>query len=367
MHDEEDAIGAASVMAEQGITTSATPDSDDDDDTGLDAASVLREKATSTTSEDDDDDPDDTDPEKEPTTSEQTSRKDKSETHVHKAEEEDTGEEEFKRPEMDPELAAMLEEFPQLKARWDQHLTGFESLVQDTKAKRQEAREALEIVNHERFGKIMDFASRFDTSDPDTARQAYEDLGKVLSEHHKWEGAPATPTAKALPETLPKNLMEIEVDVSDWQERGFDNPEDFRYFQLVKEATRHELMAEMKPMLDELKAWKAERTTSKQKSEFAARLDKIAEPTIQELKATFAGWAVTRDMVGEAITNLPNLEPKDAVMKWHSAHLAKHMAAAGSRPRGPEMLPTREVKGHELPDPEDMGAADVLAQLRATA
>lgn len=357
----EDGPSAADILAGDGQNNDQGNDPDDPS-----AAEVLGLTTTSTEKPD-------PKPEDKPTNTEEPKDaasdtppgKDKPDPEAKKPDEEAPEEDEFKLPPLDDQVAKALDDNPALKERWELQIKGVENIVELAKAARAEAQE---IVGSEKLQTMMAWGDLF--QDPEQVVTAYQKLGTLLAKQHGIDpsslgtAATADPSgAKTDPNTQVALTGPIEVDSTGWYEAGYGSEEDFRFFLVTKETAKREALAELKPMIDAMKEWQVERQQTKEKSAFEQKLDGILEPTIKAVEAQYSGWKPSREQVADAVRQLPQLEPAEAVARWCSKEIIAHMTkvAGDNAQRGPELLPKADPKGTQLAEPEDLTAADVLA------
>jgi hypothetical protein len=167
-------------------------------------------------------------------------------------------------------------------------------------------------------------------ADPNTARQTYEQLGKALSEHHKWD-SPTTPQAEQ-PEGA-------------WEAAGFYSEKEYEL---------HQNQQKLDERLARFEEAERKRTEERQ---FQGWVNATAQKVAKQVAGRFDGFEVTPAMLKEAVENLPQLrdKPVEAVTKWYAKELyANGQGRASRSKRMPEMPTSAKARGMDIPDnPED--------------
>jgi DNA repair exonuclease SbcCD ATPase subunit len=257
----------------------------------------------------------------------------------------DDDEFEYKLPDLIPEIEASPEALKRVK----DYERGINKIVERAKAKEAELTELIPRVQA-----MSEWGQAFES--PETAIEAYRELGQRLSQVHGLDlGAAEASTSK----------YEADDYGDDWEAAGFDSPGEYRAYVKAKA----EMEAMIKPYQAELEKLKTERERAEQERQFRERVDKLAPKAIKALAVEDNGWKVTREMVAEAIQNLPQFadDPVKAVRMWHSDNRAKYMArkaSEGSQRRTDMVKGKSAAQGHKMPDPGHVKAADILRILR---
>lgn len=172
-------------------------------------------------------------------------------------------------------------------------------------------------------------------SDPRTAREAYEELGRRLTETHKWQ----------------TNATVSESDESDdvlteWERRIE-----------AKVAERYE---------SRLKAIEDRTNQENEQREFARYVERTY-PTVKKAIQKMDGVEITRQEFIESVTNLPSLKstPIKAVRKWQGDKIADSKTRnVAARKRAPDMVASGTRPEPKGKDPADLTYADMLAMNR---
>lgn len=136
---------------------------------------------------------------------------------------------------------------------------------------------------------------------------------------------------------------------------------------LVYERAKADAIAEMKREFgQDLEALRGQRQRDEEARREAEWVDKNAMRVIGYLSKA-DGWGVTKEMVREAVVNLPQFKdkPEIAVKKWFAEEYAKHKAEQAAKTyakRGPEMAKSGESRPSARPDwidPDDMTIHDI--------
>jgi hypothetical protein len=198
---------------------------------------------------------------------------------------------------------------------------------------------------------------------------------KLVSNIDTWNRLVPIENALANRETAPAMLRQIVDHVA--RAHGLDVHEllgskpseefEFEYEADKKlvELAEKRMMARLGVDPSQIKGLLAEKQHRESREAFERHLDEVAPLAIRRLKK-FDGMDVTREMVSEAIRNLPQLrnEPAKAVRMWFTDQRAEARAAQATRkaPRGPEALRTVGRQPRDLPkDPMEVKASDILA------
>lgn len=223
----------------------------------------------------------------------------------------------------DLDLDPILAESPDLKRRWE---------IETAKLREKASSLKQEALRHETlisWGRALD--------DPSTAWDAYRQLGEKLAEFHQ------------LPQPNPQSGSKDTAgggEVSDpWQQ------------ELKRE------IAQLREMIEPIRT---EREQTARERAFEQKIDAVAPKVIERLSRADAGWQVTREMVAEAVRNLPNLaqRPSEAVRKWFSDDRARHYSRLASvRHSVPDMTGRGFKPAGSIKDPAQMTGEEVIRAL----
>lgn len=210
----------------------------------------------------------------------------------------------------------------------------------------------------ERMGNWASWADAL--GDPETAADAYEQLGEGLRKAGILKGAKAPAKAAA---SAP--------DTFDWTEH-FESEEDYKAFQRAADATYGSKIAELEAKLAKFEESqsKAEQNQQASRNEalYKSWLSENSPVIIERLQRDESGWTVTPEMVDEAVRSFPEIaktDPVRAVKLYHSDARAAHIAAAarGSATKAPEMPETAANEVTSSPITSEMSSREILDRL----
>jgi hypothetical protein len=258
--------------------------------------------------------------------------------------EEDEEEDSSHLPDLDNEIAKLS---PELKKRWEQQWKG----VVKRESRLQEA--------EKRFEALASYEQAF--ADRATAAEAVRSLAEQLAKIHGQDVAEYLGGPEAAQQTY------SEGD-EPWVREGFQYEGEWKAYRRAKEEAKRELADTYGLDQELIRDLKEERERAKSAREMDAYLDKNTSKVVNTLRVQEDGWPVTRDMVAEAVKNLPQFKekPADAVRMWFAKDLAKHARAkaAAAYKKTPEMFDSATSRGMDLPtDPMEYRAIHAMAEL----
>jgi len=248
----------------------------------------------------------------------------------------------------DFELDAELAKVPGATKRWQEQLAGLEKV----KSRYQEL--------SEKATPVLEWAERFDNKE--TAVSEYKQLARLLSDLH------GIPVEQFIGDSAASHVdNNDDADLEPWEKEGFVYQDEYDVYTKAKQDAKAELLKELDPYLQELKATKQQREQERIRAERESYLDKVTPRTQKLLAKTENGWTVTREMVEKALDAFPQLadEPARAVKAYYADELKAHTAKVVTElasPKAPEILPKSSPAGRKKAN-EDWDAYDIRTAL----
>jgi hypothetical protein len=200
---------------------------------------------------------------------------------------------------------------------------GVRKLVDKLQAERAEIQ-----AEREAAATLYSYADSF--ANPETAREAYEQLGRQLAEVHKWGDAPVAAA------------VQIETEPDTGSKYGLEFPSDDKVVDIVLQKVGEILDQKITPFTKEVQPLIESRKMEERKAQALANAEKH-EATVQ---SKFGDW-MTKEMIAQAITENPNMSIEKAIYASHGEAITRKAVEYAQKGRGKASLTNAAVASRE--------------------